>query len=128
MRESERPGKENDVGPDVEHLGEVQAGNVVIFVSKDNAAVPDDEDAERCEKGEIWPERGEEVERRARCGYYDRYSGVKIVLEYISATLNMKGRIGEPSMLASSIIGSYIRPCTQPSKKTSLMLWFRLPL
>lgn len=43
MRVENRPREECKDWPDIEHLRQVKCSDVIAFITKDNAAVPDDE-------------------------------------------------------------------------------------
>lgn len=82
----EREGEEEYVGPDVEHFGQMEGGDVVVFVAwtgsatsrivragvytKHDTAVPDNESSECGEKGQVWDkgsQHSSEVDNGVEC-------------------------------------------------------------
>ena len=74
-RQGERGGKEGDKGPEVEHLGEVQGGDVVGLVAKHDAAVPRDEARKEREERQVRPHAAEDGGGVARDGDDDADDG-----------------------------------------------------
>lgn len=52
--EQERPGEEGDERPDVEHLWQVDCGDVVRLVAEDDASVPGDERCKGEDERDVW--------------------------------------------------------------------------
>lgn len=68
MGEEDGPREEDDERPYVEHLGQVDGGDVVVLVAQDDAAVPDHKGREAEKETDVWPQVEKEARDDGECG------------------------------------------------------------